>query len=182
MGDVVDLRGRSIPDETDHDFVSDLARYADGLTSEAAIKKKYNFDDSTWEKLGDNDALVAAIEAEKIRRIRNGDTKRERAQRLVAQTPDVLGDIMLDTSASPKHRIDSAKALDAFAVNGPEAALASDRFQITINLGSDVLHFDKSIAIDANDVDPFNGTDTTPPGLLAAIAAKKKDGGDGEPI
>ena len=46
----------------------------------------------------------------------------------------------------------------------------------------DVLHFDKSIAIDANDVDPFNDTDTTPQGLLAAIAAKKRDGGDGEPI
>jgi hypothetical protein len=46
---------------------------------------------------------------------------------------------MLDASASPKHRIDSAKALDAFAANGSEAAPASDRFQITINLGADVL-------------------------------------------
>ena len=90
---------------------------------------------------------------------------------------------MLDASASPKHRINSAKALDAFAANGPEAAPASDRFQITINLGSDVLHFDKSIAIDANDVDPFNDTDTTPQELLAAIAAnKRKDDGGGEPV
>ena len=30
------------------------------------------------------------------------------------------------------------------------------RFQITINLGADVLNFDKSIAPDANDVDPYN--------------------------
>ena len=66
---------------------------------------------------------------------------------------------------SPRHRIDSAKALDAFAANGPEAAPASDRFQITINLGADVLHFDKSIAIDANDIDPFNDIDTTPQGV-----------------
>ena len=71
---------------------------------------------------------------------------------------------MLDASASPKHRIDSAKALDAFAANGPETAPASDRFQITINLGADVLHFDKCIAVDPNDVDPFNDTDTTPQG------------------
>ena len=56
-------------------------------------------------------------------------------------------------------------------------------FQITINLGSDVLHFDKSIAIDANDVDPFNDTDTTPKGLLPVIAAnKRKDDGGGEPL
>ena len=83
----------------------------------------------------------------------------------------------------PKHRIDLAKALDAFAANGPETAPASDRFVITINLGSDVLHFDKSIALDPNDVDPFNDTDTTPQGLLAAIAAKKrKDDGGGEPV
>jgi hypothetical protein len=44
-------------------------------------------------------------------------------------------------------------------------------------------HFDKSIAVDANDVDPFNDTDTTPQELLAAIAAnKRKDDGGGEPI
>ena len=88
---------------------------------------------------------------------------------------------MHDAGASARHRIESARELRQIAANGPEAAPASDRFQITINLGADVLHFDKSIAIDANDVDPHN-TDTTPQGLLAAIAAKKRDGGDGEPI
>jgi hypothetical protein len=71
---------------------------------------------------------------------------------------------MLDAGASPRHRVDASKALDAFAANGPEVRPASDRFQITINLGADVLHFDKSIAVDANDVDP---NDTTPEGLLA---------------
>ena len=91
------------------------------------------------------------------------------------QAPDVLGGIMLDASASPKHRINSAKTLDAFAANGPESAPASDRFVITINLGSDTLRFDKSIAPDANDVDPFNDTGTMPQGMIAAITAKKKD-------
>ena len=183
MGDVVDRRGQSLSLEDNHDFVSDCARYGEGLLSEEAVRRKYCFDDGAWEKLGDNEALIEAIEAEKVRRIRNGSTKRERAQKLVVQAPDVLGGIMLDASASPKHRIDSAKALDAFAANGPEAAPASDRFQITINLGADVLHFDKSIAVDANDIDPFNDIDTTPQGLLAAIAAnKRKDDGGGEPI
>jgi hypothetical protein len=182
MGDV-DLQGQPAGLEDNLEFVADCCRYAENILSEEAIKKKYRFDDATWESLGENDTLVEAIEAEKIRRIRNGSTKRERAQKLVVQAPDVLGGIMLDASASPKHRIDSAKALDAFAANGSEAAPASDRFQITINLGADVLHFDKSIAVDANDVDPFNDTDTTPQELLAAIAAnKRKDDGGGEPI
>ena len=183
MGEVVDLHGQPAQLEDDLEFISDLARYAEGLLSEQAVKKKHHLAADTWERLGSNEVLIEKIEAEKVRRIRNGSAKREKAQQLVVQAPDVLGGIMLDASASPKHRIDSAKALDAFAANGPEAAPASDRFQITINLGSDVLHFDKSIAIDANDVDPFNDTDTTPQGLLAAIAAKKrKDDGGGEPI
>ena len=183
MGEVVDLHGQPARLEDNQEFVADCCSYAEGLLSEEAVKKKHHFDDDTWERLGNNEVLIEKIEAEKVRRIRNGSTKREKAQQLVVQAPDVLGGIMLDASASPKHRIDSAKALDAFAANGPEAAPASDRFQITINLGSDVLHFDKSIAIDANDIDPFNDTDTTPQGLLAAIAAnKRKDDGGGEPV
>ena len=179
MGEVVDLHGQPAQLEDDLEFISDLARYAEGLFSEQDVKKKHHLSADTWERLGSNEVLIEKIEAEKVRRIRNGSAKRERAQQLVVQAPDVLGDIMLDASASPKHRIDSAKALDAFAANGPEAAPASDRFQITINLGSDVLHFDKSIAPDPNDIDPFNDIDTT---LLPAIAAKKKDDGGGEPI
>ena len=160
------------------DLIADCARYAEGLLSEKDVKKKHHFDDATWARLGENDALIEAIEAEKVRRIRDGSTKRERAQQLVVRAPDVLGDIMLDASASPKHRIDASKTLDAFAANGPEAASASDRFVITINLGSEVLHFDEPNAIDANDVDP-NHIDTT---TLAVIAPKKKDDGGGEPI
>jgi hypothetical protein len=160
---------------------ADLCRYAENILSEEAVKKKYRFDDATWEKLGSNDALVEAIEAEKIRRIRNGSTKRERAQKLVVQAPDVLGGIMNDASASPRHRVDAIKTLDDFAANGPESAPAGDRFVIQINLGSDTLLFDKSILPDPHDIDPHH-IDDTPQGLLAVIAAKKKDGGDGQPL
>jgi hypothetical protein len=165
----------------DHEFITDCARYAEGLCSEKDVKKKYRFDDDTWARLGEDDALVQAIEAEKVRRIRNGSSARERAQQLFATAPSVLGDILHDDDASARHRIESARELRQIAANGPEAAPASDRFQIIINLGDDVLKFDKSIAIDANDVDPHN-TDTTPQELLPALAAKKRDGDGGEPI
>ena len=157
------------------DLIADCARYAEGLLSEKDVKKKHHFDDDTWARLGEDDALIEAIEAEKVRRIRDGSTKRERAQQLVVKAPDVLGGIMLDAGASPKHRIDASKTLDAFAANGPEAASASDRYIITINLGSEVLHFDESIAIAPND--------DTPQELLTAIAPNKpRDDGGGEPI
>ena len=166
-----------------HEFITDCARYAEGLLSEKDVKKRHHFDEATWERLGENDTLIERIEAEKLRRIRNGSTKRERAQKLVAQAPGVLGDIMLDGNASPKHRIDASKTLDAFAANGPEATAAADRFIITINLGSDVERYNKSIAINPNDVDPNDTpTDIAPRGLIASTTAKKKDGGDGEPI
>ena len=59
------------------------------------------------------------------------------------------------------------------------APSASDRFIITINLGEDVLRFDKSIKPDVDDVDP-NDIDT---GVIAAIAAKKPtESGGGEPV
>jgi hypothetical protein len=162
-----------------HEFITDCARYAEGSLSEQDIKKKHHFDDETWERLGSDEALVEAIQVEKTRRIRNGSTARERAQILFAQAPQRLGDILNDDGASPRHRIESARELRQIAANGPEAAPASERFVITINLGGDVERYSKSIAIDANDVDP---TDAAPRGLIASTTAKKTDGGDGEPI
>jgi hypothetical protein len=182
MGDVVDRRGQSLSLEDNRDFVSDCARYGEGLLSEEAVRRKYCFDDGAWGKLGDNEALIEAIEAEKIRRVRDGSAARERAQQLFATAPSVLGNILHDDSASPRHRIESARELRQIAANGPEAAPAADRFVITINLGAEVLHFDKSIAIDPNDVDP-NDTDTAPQGLPAIVAAnQRKDDGGGDPL
>jgi hypothetical protein len=170
-------------------FITDMARFSESILDEKTIRKRYGFTDATWEALGADDALVEAIEAEKVRRIRNGQAKRERAQQLVVKAPDVLGTIMLDASASPKHRIDSAKVLDTFADNGPQAAPAGDRFTISIVLSADEkLTFNKSIRPDPNDIDPNDAktidqvntddTDTTPQGLLAVIAANKR-GSDG---
>ena len=120
-----------------HEFVEDLCRYAEGILTEAAVKKKYRFDDGTWTSLGEDDALVEAIEAEKIRRVRNGSTARERAQQVFATAPNVLGNILNDDSASPRHRIEASKELRMVADNGPQAAPAADRFIITIDLGED---------------------------------------------
>jgi hypothetical protein len=180
MGDVVDLHCQPAHLEDDHELIENLARYAEGLLSKEAVKKKHRFDAATWEQLGENDALVEAIEAEKLRRIRNGQAKRELAQKHVVKAPEVLNGIMLDPSASPKHRIDSAKVLDQFAANAPQSAPAGDRFIITINLGTDVSgaevveHYNKSIAINADDVDPNDA------GAVAAITTTKKDDDGGQ--
>jgi hypothetical protein len=126
-----------LPLINDHGFISDLARFAEGIVSRQDVKKKYRLEESAWDALGENDELVRAVDAEKVRRIRNGSSARERAQLKFIAAPDVLGNILTDNSASPRHRIEASRELRAVAAVGPEAAPTADRFQITINLGAD---------------------------------------------
>jgi hypothetical protein len=85
---------------------------------------------------------------------------------------------MRDPNANERHRIDSIKTLDALANTGSEAAAAGARFEITINMGSDVEHYSKSFAVDANDTDP-DSIDTT--NVIAAITRDKpRDDGGGQ--
>jgi len=173
---------------SNHDFVSDLARFSEGLCSQATIKNRWHFTDDVWSKLGTNDTLVEKIEAEKLRRIRNGASKRERAQQLVVKAPNVLDAILMDNSASPKHRIDAAKTLDGFAAPEPRAAhdASEERYVITINPGADQkLVFNKKIAPDPNDIDPndVKTIDRAPQELIPMIAAnKREENGGGQPL
>jgi len=142
-----------------------MARFAEGVLTEKWVRRKYRFDAEAWEKLGGDDQLVEEIETEKLKRIRSGDSARERAQIHFAAAPNVLGDILNDQQASPRHRIESAKELRVVAANGPEATSAADRFQITINLsaaGSD--------HVETYDV-AINPHDTAPQELLPITAA-----------
>jgi hypothetical protein len=153
----------------DHDFIVTLARFHDGLTTEAAIRKKYGFDDQVWESLGSNDALCEQVLAESARRIRDGSTARERAQVHFAGAPNVLGGILNDNNANARHRIESAKELRAISANGPEAAAAVDRFQITIVLSADgnehVETYDKPLKPIEPMIDP-DVADTAPQKLI----------------
>ena len=56
------------------ELIADLARYAEGICTEAAVRRKYRdiLNDEAWTTLGKDDLLVEMVEAEKVRRIRNG--------------------------------------------------------------------------------------------------------------
>ena len=90
MGEAVDLHGQPAHPEDDLEFVADCCRYAENILSEEVVRKKWHFDTATWARLGDNEKLIEAIEAEKVKRVRSGQQKRARAQVLVVQAPDVL--------------------------------------------------------------------------------------------
>ena len=121
-------------------LVTDLARYAEGVCTEAAVRRKYRdtLNDEAWATLGTDDLLVEMVEAEKLRRIRNGSFKRERAQQHITRGPDVLAAIMDNPKESARHRVDSVKALDSLAANGPKDAPEQERIIIKIDLGADL--------------------------------------------
>ena len=53
MGDVIDLHGQTshLEDDVSPELVADLVRSAEGLLTEKFIRRKYRFDESTWESL-----------------------------------------------------------------------------------------------------------------------------------
>jgi hypothetical protein len=83
--------------------------------------------------------MVEMVEAEQVRRIRNGAAKREKAQLHVVRAPDVLEKIMSDPKANARHRIDASKALDDLAGFAPQRPAAeTDRVIIHIDMGADL--------------------------------------------
>ena len=60
MGAAVELRDHLMPLDSERglELVTNLARYAEGLLDEAAVKKIYRFSDEDWDRLGSNDELV----------------------------------------------------------------------------------------------------------------------------
>src|SRR5215472_2367954 len=109
------------------ELIADLARFSEGVLTEQQIRRKWrHLDNNVWE--APDDALVDAVEAERIRRVRSGRAAREK---------DILGTIMTNDGNSPRHRIEAAKHLHVVADNGPEVAPAAnvEKFLIQINLG-----------------------------------------------
>jgi hypothetical protein len=137
MGDVVNFPNSLIDNDA---FISDMARFAEGGLSEKQIRKKYRFDDATWEILGSDDLICERIEDERIRRERSGQAKRELAQKHIVRGVEVLNTIASDTNANNRHRVDAIKTLDAIATPPGQAAAADqNRFIIRIDLSADLV-------------------------------------------
>jgi|SRR6516165_5613345 len=149
---VVMLRGVSIPLASDVGgaFIADCSRNRERLVSDNQICEKYGLSLNAWAEIAQNKAVRLAVNAEHERRIRSGVAAQESAAKLFSEAPEVLGTILHDKHASPRHRIEAARELRATANTGAERTgntSDSDRFIITINLGSDEkLKINKRIA------------------------------------
>jgi hypothetical protein len=137
---VIILRGVAISLNSDVGgaFISDCSRNRERLFSDQRLIEKYGLTMSAWEEIARNQTFRLAVDAEHERRVFNGDAAKEAAAKLFAEAPEVLGTILRDNHASPKHRIDAARELRATVQPGAEkAGDDSDRFVITINLTGD---------------------------------------------
>ena len=169
---------------TDDNFIADCCRFSEGILSEAAVKHRWRkvVSETDWATMGSNDELVEAIEREKIRRMRNGQTAREKAQLHAVKAPDILDQIMTDESISPRHKIEASREMRAIAATGQDAIPTSERFSIVINLGADEqIKIDKPIACGRLD-DNGNIIDDKAPSELLAIASKREDNNGGQPL
>src|SRR5262245_57790992 len=118
----VTLRGVQVPLNSDIGgaFVTDCARNRERLFSDDQLQEKYDIDPSDWNDIIKNKPLRLAINSECERRMLNGDGAREAAAKQFTKAPAVLGGILEDQGASPRHRIEAAKELRATARAGDE--------------------------------------------------------------
>jgi hypothetical protein len=122
------------------EFISDCCRFSEQILTQDQVTRKYKLDAAMLDRMSNDEKLIGAIELEKIRRVRNGDAARERAQGYFTKAPDVLNSIMSDDKASARHRIESAKELRVVAANTADVAapaMLAERFTIKIVLGPD---------------------------------------------
>src|SRR5215813_11946611 len=122
------------------ELIEDLCRYSEGILTEKQVRQRWHLaNDEVWTSLGTDESFVERVELERVRRIRNGAFKRERAQQLITKGPDVLDKILSDERSNPRHKIDAVKALDDLAGFAPQRPAAeTDRVIIHIDMGADL--------------------------------------------
>jgi hypothetical protein len=159
------LRGVSVPlaSNVAAVFISDVARNSEGILSGGQIREKYGLTIEAWRQLVENKAFVQAVTAERERRVRSGTAAQEAAAKLFADAPAILGSIMNNEYASPRHRVDAIRELRQTAIGtGPESTGPDDsgKFVITIVLSADEkLVFNKQIAPAASNNKEWGNSD-----------------------
>jgi hypothetical protein len=138
---VVVLRGTPVALNSDigRAWVTDACRNAEQLMTDAELQDKYGVTSTELEQFSQNKTLVRAIQDERARRIRNGVAAQESAALEFSKAPKILGTILGNKDASPRHRIEAAQALRAAARSGSDIMSpdASDRVSIVINIGAE---------------------------------------------
>ena len=137
--ETVVLRGVAVPLNSDigSAFITDLCRNKERLFSDQQVCAKYDVADDDWTAITQSKAVRLAVNAEHERRMLRGTAAQESAAKIFTESPEVMGSILRDQQANPRHRIEASKELRATARFDDEKPGAdTERFTITINLGN----------------------------------------------
>ena len=138
--ETVILRGVRVPLASDvgYAFITDLSRNKERLFSDQQVREKYDIAPADWTTIAQNKALRLLVNAEHERRMLNGAAAQEAAAKVFAESPEVMGSILRDQQANPRHRIEASKELRATArFDDEKPGTDAEHFTITINLGAD---------------------------------------------
>src|SRR6516165_8925593 len=146
--ETVTLRGVRVPLASDigYAFLTDLCRNKERLFSDQQVCAKYEIEPANWTQITQSKAIRLAVNSEHERRMLNGTAAQEAAAKIFTESPEVMGSILRDNQANPRHRVEASKELRATARFDDEKPGAdAERVVITINLGNapeDKLVFD----------------------------------------
>jgi hypothetical protein len=149
------LKLAGLGDIDPHEFLTDCARFGEGVLSRDQIKLRYpRITEDDWNTTLDTPEMLASIDIERTKRIRNGVAAREKAALVHAEKGiDVLAGMLTSDASPTRARIEASKELARVATPPAEhlPGLGTERFVIQINLGSDIEIYDKPRAITPHD-------------------------------
>jgi hypothetical protein len=150
------LRGVNTPldSETGREFITDCARFTEGLLSEGEVLSKWGLGGADWETLSKNSALLDAVQRERANRVSNGRAATDAARKYFSEAPHILARILRDDASQPRHRIEAARELRATATLEDKLhGQSGENFTVVINLGNEKHTYElESIRGDETDI------------------------------
>jgi hypothetical protein len=123
--------------ETGRALIEDLARYVEGLLENEDLVGTWGTSASELTAIKNDPEVLELVRAVKHRREQDGSAARERARKAFAKAPHVLAQILDDTNAPTRAKIEASRELRAAAgFSANHLADPPESFHVTINLGA----------------------------------------------
>jgi len=138
MTGTIKLSGTRIPIDSDRarEIIVAAVRAAEKLITDEEARMELDISEKDWNALAENKAFILAIQKERRHRVRSGQAAREAAAEIFVRAPRVMGTILDDAHANPRHRIESAREIRAVASSGANnnQSMNTERFIIRIDM------------------------------------------------
>jgi hypothetical protein len=135
---VVTVGGRELALGSDagRALIEDIARYTEGLLDEDDLCSAWEMGPDELKAIKDDARVFEAVRASKYQRQQDGRAARELARKAFVKAPRVLEQILEDSYAPTRTKIEAARELRAAAgFSSEESAKTGEVFKVFINIG-----------------------------------------------